>query len=239
MTKISIIMPVYRQRRDWLFTALESLVTQDYPDKEIIVSGIAGDPTLAWVKTFEGVKIVESRVPDPKRQINEGIKFASGDLIIQSGSDDLMLPKTLTHMVKTYEDNHAVFVYGDLEYCDEDMNMMYVNKSPNPFDFHLLRERQIMTDCSLVSKRVLWEFGMFDVSLGKFAVWDMWLKIAEKYPDKIFHCGHVIWKYRRHDNALGRTGHGEEFRQRFYDKWQIDFRYRTMPPSYNAILVNE
>lgn len=239
LSKVSIIMPVYQQRQDWFFTALDSLVAQSYPDKEVIVSGITGDPTLKWVKEFDGVKLVESCVPDPKRQINEGIKYATGDLIIQSGSDDQMLPGALARMVKVYEDNYAVMVYPDLEYCDENMNMMYVHKAPLQFDIRLLRERQIMTDCSLVSKKVLWEFALFDVALGKFAVWDMWLKIGEKYPDKIFHSGNVGWKYRRHDNALGRTGHGEEYRDRFYDKWGIEFRYRTLPPAYQAVVIQD
>lgn len=234
---VSIIMPVYRQRKDWFFVALDALCQQTYPDKEIIVSGIADDPALEWAKKFDGVKVIDSRIPDPKRQINEAIKFAEGEAVIQAASDDFMYPTALEKMVKVYQNNHAVLVYPDVEYCDADLNMAYVHKAPRQFSMDLLRQRQIMNDCSLVSKRVLWEFGHFDISLSKFAVWDMWLKIAEKYPDKIHHSGCVVWKYRRHPNALGRVGHGEEYRDKFYEKWGIDFRYRTMEPSSNAVLI--
>jgi len=235
--KVSVIMPVYKQRKDWFFTALDALCQQTYEDKEIIVSGITGDPALIWAKEFN-VKIVDSRVPDPKRQINEAIKFAEGEAVIQAGSDDIMVSDGLRKMVEVYEKNNAVMVYSDIEYCDEEMNMMYVHKAPKVFSMDLLMQRQIMNDCSLVKKTVLWEFGHFDISLSKFAVWDMWLKIANKYPDKIFYSGGVVWRYRRHNNSLGRTGHGEEFRERFYDKWGIKFRYKNLPPSSNALVIN-
>jgi hypothetical protein len=144
----------------------------------------------------------------------------------------------LAKMVKVFQDRNAVLVYPDVEYCDEYLNMAYVHKAPREFSMEALRQRQIMNDCSLVSKKVLWEFGHFDISLSKFAVWDMWLKIGEKYPDKIHHSGCVAWKYRRHENALGRTGHGEEYRDKFYEKWGIDFRYRNLPASLPGIIAN-
>lgn len=230
-------MPVYRQRKEWFFEAIDSLCQQTYEDKEIIVSGIVGDPALDWAKEFD-VRVIDSRIADPKRQINEAVKFAEGEAVIQSGSDDIMVRDGLAKMVQVYEKNNAVMVYPDTEYCDQEMNMMYVHRAPKVFDIDLLMRRQIMSDCSLVKKSVLWEFGHFDVSLSKFAVWDMWLKIASKYPDKIFHSGCVVWRYRRHENALGRVGHGEEFREQFYDKWGITFRYKNLPPSVNALVID-
>lgn len=217
--------------------ALDALVLQDYPDKEIIVSTIKGDPSSEWCKSFDDIQLIESCIPDPKRQINEAIKWATGDLIIQAASDDIMYPKVLSRMVQVFLDKNAVLVYPDVEYCNEKLEMAYVHKAPPIFDMNNLRQRQIMNDCSLVSKSILWEFGLFDINLSKFAVWDMWLKIGKKYSDKIFHAGCVAWKYRRHGNALGRTGHGEEFRKRFYDKWKIAFRYRTLPPSFKAVVI--
>lgn len=236
--KVSIIMPVYKQRKDWFFVAMDALCQQTYDDKEIIVSGIKDDPALEWAKKFDGVRVIDSRIPDPKRQINEAIKFAEGEAVIQAASDDFMYQTALAKMVGVYQDKNAVLVYPDVEYCDEDFNMMYIHRSPQKFDMDELRKRQIMNDCSLVSKKVLWEFGHFDISLSKFAVWDMWLKIAEKYPDKIFHSGCVAWKYRRHEQALGRVGLGEEYREKFYDKWKITYRYKNMRPSFNGILID-
>ena len=231
-------MPVYKQRKDWFFAALDSLCQQTYENKEIIVSGIVGDEALEWAKSFDGVRIIDSKIPDPKRQINEAIKFSTGEAVIQAASDDFMYPTALAKMVKVYEDKNAVLVYPDTEYCDKNLNMAYIHRNPKEFNMAASRNRQIMSDCSLVSKRVLWEFGLFDISLSKFAVWDMWLKIGGKYPDRIYHSGCVCWKYRRHDGALGRTGYGEEYRDKFYDKWDIDFRYRNLPASIPGILIN-
>jgi len=224
--KVSIIMPVYMQRKDWFFTAMDSLCQQTYEDKEIIVSGIKDDPALEWAKSFEGVKVVDSRIPDPKRQINEAIKFATGEAIIQAGSDDILMKDALVDMMKVYEDKDAVLVYGDLEYCDENMNMIYIDKAHREYSMAELCKRQLMSDVSLVRKTVLWEFGLFDIELSKFAVWDMWLKIAKKYPFGIHHCGHTTYKYRRHDDALGYNLVGEEMREAFCEKWGLPYDYR-------------
>jgi hypothetical protein len=216
---------------------MDALCQQTYDDKEIIVSGIKDDPALEWAKKFDGVKVIDSRIPDPKRQINEAIKFAEGEAIIQAGSDDCMCRTALAKMVEVYADKNAVLVYPDIEYSTENLDMMYVHRVSQVFTVEELRMYQFVSDCSLVSKQVLWEFGHFDISLSKFAVWDMWLKIAEKYPNRIFHSGCVALKYRRHDNGLSRTGYGEEYRDKFYDKWGIEYRYRNVPPKLSVVVA--
>jgi glycosyltransferase involved in cell wall biosynthesis len=237
MISVSVIIPVYRQRKDWFLQALDSVLAQDYP-KEIIVSGITGDESLEVAKSVEGINTVESTIPDPKRQINAGIAAASGDAVLYGCSDDFLLRGALKNMADVYEEKRAVLVYGDLEYCDPELNMVYTKRFPHQIKMDKMLERQQMADVSLVSRAVLEEFGLYDITLSKFAIWDMWLKILEKYPDRIHHCGHVLWKYRRHAMSLARVGLGEEYRDRFYEKWGITYRYHKIQPSFNGILIN-
>lgn len=231
-------MPVYQQRKDWFFIAMDALCQQTYKDKEIVVSGIVDDPALEWAKKFEGVKVVDSRIPDPKRQINEGIKAAEGEVVVQAASDDLMIHTGLEKMVDLYREKDAVMAYPDTEYCDEELNLMYVHYAAKILTMEDLYKTQVMSDCALVSRAVLHEFGLFDIGLSKFAVWDMWLKIAGKYLSRIHHAGCVAWKYRRHDNALGRTGYGEEYREKFHKRWGITHRYSKLPPAMKAVLID-
>lgn len=225
---VTVVMNVYNQRRDWFLEALDSLVAQSC-NPEIIVSGVKGDPTEEWLRIFPGVKWVESHYPDCKVQINNGIKFALGKYIVLAGSDDWFFPKSIETMLKIANEKDAIIVYPGLYHCDEKLNVILEWRPPKEFSLNKLKQSCLMTDSSLVSKSALWEFGLFDVTWRKFAIWDMWFKIANKYPNRIFPSNHILCKYRRHPNSLssqsfrGRNldGTGEDLRQAFYKKYSI------------------
>jgi glycosyltransferase involved in cell wall biosynthesis len=217
-------MIVYRQRRDWFLTCLDSVVNQSCKP-EVIVSGVRGDKALEWAKLFPTVKIVDNSFADPKVQINNGLKFADGKYVVHVGSDDYYYPKSIETMLNVAHEKDAVIVYPGLHYCDENLNVIFKWEPPPEFSVEKLKQSCFMTDSSLVKKSVLWEFGFFDPKWRKFAIWDMWFKIAEKYPYSIFPSNHILCKYRRHRQALGiqafhgnAEATGENLRGSFYEK---------------------
>lgn len=228
LPKVSIVMPVYRQRKDWFNVALQALHGQTYSNIEVIVSGVKADPALIWAKAFPKVKIVDNHFADAKKQINAGIKLCDGEYIIVAGSDDEFFPNAVADMVKVALEKDAVIVYGDLFYTDENLNVVYIHHAPD-FSWQKLKQSQFINDCALVRKDVLWEFGLYDDELMKFAPWDMWFKIAAKYEKQIYKTGKVQLKYRRHDDALGiKAFHGDaestgEFlRAKFFEQHGIE-----------------
>lgn len=220
--KVTIIMISYRQRKDWFMTAMRSIHAQSYKNKEIVLSCVVSAPEIEWAKAFDGVQVVENRYPDPKEQINSGIKFASGDYVIHVASDDFFYRNAIADMVFTATEKDSVLVYSSHQHCDENLDIVFYQEAPE-FTLDKLHKLQIMGDCSLVKKSVLWEFGLFNVEWKKFSIWDMWLKIADKYPDRIHRTGKVMCKYRRHDGALSLRAFrgevvetGENLRKKFY-----------------------
>jgi len=214
-------------------TCLESVVKQSCKP-EVIVSGVRGDPALEWAKLFPTVKVVDNAYADPKVQINNGLKFAEGQYVVHVGSDDYYYPKSIETMLNVAHEKDAVIVYPGLHYCDQDLNVIFLWEPPKQFALDKLRQSCFITDSSLVKKSVLWEFGFFKPEWRKFAVWDMWFDIAEKYPYSIFPSNHVLCKYRRHRNALGlRAFHGdaattgEDLRPKFYAKRGIEKHVRS------------
>lgn len=203
--KVSIIVISYKQRDDWLNECLRSVCAQTYAHREIIFSGVRGDSNLDIAKMYP-VTIVDTHPQGygnrlAKTQINNGIRHATGEYVIVFGSDDYIYPSAVEDMMRVAEEKDSVIVYSDLHYADEKMNIIFKHKAPE-FSWDRLKQTQIMNDCSLVKRVVLQEFGLFDPEWKKFAVWDMWFKIAAKYRD-IHHTGRVMMKYRRHDNSMG------------------------------------
>lgn len=224
---ISIVMIVYKQRKDWFLACLDSIVAQSC-NPEIIVSGVTGDPAEKWVKVFPGVRWVGNPTPDCKVQINNGIEHSSGTFVSHVGSDDWYFPKSIETMLDVAHKRDAVIVYPGLHYCDENLNLIYEWNPPKEFSLKKLKQNCFMTDSSLVRRDILQEFGLFDPAWRKFAIWDMWFKIADKYSGRIFPSNHILCKYRRHKKALGiQAFHGdsevtgEGLRASFFEKYGI------------------
>ena len=232
--KVSIIMIVYDQRKDWFMTALDSAYKQTYENTEVIVSTIEGDPAAEWAKIFPGVKVVTGTVPDAKGQLNTGIRFCTGDYVVVLASDDFYYPNAIKVMMDTAIEKDSVMVYSDLHHADQDLNIVMIQEAPREFDYNKLEQLQFMCDSTLVKKSVLEEFGLYQTKWRKFAMWVMWLQIGKKYPDRIHHTKTVLCKYRRHDKSLSlKAYHGEKketgegLRQAFNEEFNI----RPVPKS--------
>ena len=107
MPKLSIIVPT-RERSDTLVHTMRTLVSQDYPDCEILVSDNASlDNTKEVVASFTDARI---------RYINTGkrvsmsenwefaLQYAQGEFITYIGDDDGFLPRAISKAMALLED---------------------------------------------------------------------------------------------------------------------------------------
>jgi len=112
--KLSVIIPVYNER----FTIREILkrVRSVDIEKEIIIVDDSTDETREILKTFEGVKnikIIYRKTPQGKGSaIVEGIKHASGEIILIQDADLEYDPDDYIKLVKPIEEGRASVVYG-------------------------------------------------------------------------------------------------------------------------------
>ena len=123
--RVSIIVPTYK-RPDTLARALESVLTQDYPDKELIVVDDSGQETAHYQQTLAIVAACQQRFPDTlvycightrnrngSAARNTGLLNASGEYICFLDDDDIYLPERLSRSIAT------------LKQCDADCAAVY------------------------------------------------------------------------------------------------------------------
>ena len=117
--KISIITSCYN-RVSTIRGAIESVLSQDYPDIEyIIVDGASTDGSVEVIRdAIEGhedrVKFISEPDHGMYEAINKGIRMATGDYIGLVHSDDFLYsPHTVSDIVRRLEKTHADFLYGD------------------------------------------------------------------------------------------------------------------------------
>lgn len=114
--KISIITTCYN-RATTIQGAIESVLSQDYPDIEyILVDGLSNDGSIDVIKEYKDkvAKIVSERDHGMYEAINKGIRMATGDIIGLVHSDDFLYDNhVISDVVKRFEETNADFLYGD------------------------------------------------------------------------------------------------------------------------------
>ena len=114
--KVSIITTCYN-RDATIRGAIESVLSQDYPDIEyIVVDGASKDSSLSIINEYHDriSKIVSEPDHGMYEAINKGILLATGDVIGLVHSDDFLYDThVVSSIVSEFKKTYADFIYGD------------------------------------------------------------------------------------------------------------------------------
>ena len=197
---VSVVMPTFHQPQ-YIEASILGVMAQTYPDVELIIVPVESDEeTLDFLQVLSHrhfFRTVESDRASIVHQINLGLKEARGEFTTLIASDDFMLPGKIQGEMRLAQEKNAVLIYSLFFYGDENLCLTGAPKLPE-FSYETLVHRNYITDNSLVKREMFDEFGLFDESLEILAVFDKWLHIAEKYPDRIVRNPVPTFIYRQH-----------------------------------------
>lgn len=213
MPKISVIIPAYNAMA-YLPKTLSSVLQQTYKNFEVvIINDGSTDEIESWF-----VSVVDPRVSIYSQSNqglaaarNSGIAQAQGDYLAFLDADDLWEPTKLEKQVRILEENPEVgLVYTWVTYIDENgqpTGRVFKNQEEGDV-WKKLTEHNIV-ECgsvAMVRRSCLDTVGVFDQNLTSFNVnedWDMWLRIAARYPFKAVK--EPLVYYRQHSNSASRN----------------------------------
>lgn len=118
---ISVIIPT-RNRAPQLKRALDALLEDEYPSKEIIVcDGASTDGTLELLKSYgETVRWISEPDRGEYDARNKGLRMATGGVIKYMSDDDVLLPGTLAYGADYLGRNAEVdILFGQSVWFDE------------------------------------------------------------------------------------------------------------------------
>lgn len=130
---VSIIIPAFNHER-FVGQCLDSVVADDYPNKEIVViDDGSSDGTLHVIESWadgHGRAIPISVVSRPNRgatrTLNELLLMARGELVLPVASDDYLLPGGIRALVTALAaDPSCLAVFGDCVVVDEAGQMIF------------------------------------------------------------------------------------------------------------------
>lgn len=114
MTKLSIIIPVYKQA-EYLAQAIESALNQTAPAHEVIVVDDGSPDNSAEIASHYPVKLVRQVNKGLSSARNTGIMNATGDYVFPLDADDMMLENCLERIGQVIEETQADIVAPSLK----------------------------------------------------------------------------------------------------------------------------
>lgn len=200
----SVVIPVYN-REKYIGKAIESVLEQTCGDHEIIVVDDGSTDHTAKIAQSYGPKVryIYQNNQGPSEARNTGIQAARGEFIAFLDSDDRFLPHKLQKN-KEYLDSHPEcdFLYSWYYDARVGRKMKLIRnirqfKELDKFRLHLYKRTFMIRTSTAVIRRSCFETtGLFNPEFRYSQDWDMWLRLASRYPG---HCQkEPLAIYRRH-----------------------------------------
>jgi glycosyltransferase involved in cell wall biosynthesis len=193
MPRISVLIPAYNAM-NYLPETMENVLSQTFTDFEVIVvNDGSSDATEQWVSQIKDprVRLITQENQGLAGARNTGIAHAKGEYITFLDADDLWEPTKLEKQLRVLEENPEVaLVYTWVAFIDEmgkPTGRVFKNQAEGDV-WKNLTEHNIVESGSvaMVRRSCFEDIGLFDRNLGSYLEdWDMWLRIASRYPFKV------------------------------------------------------
>ena len=240
MHRVSVIIPTYN-RSGFVHEAIESVLFQEYTDCElIIVDDGSSDETKDVLKRYaDRVTYIYQDNKGVSSARNKGVETASGEYIAFLDSDDIWLPKKLSHQMDFFSHNPDALICHTEEIWIRRgvrVNPMKKHKKYSGMIFEKVLPLCIISPSSVMMKRDLFfnRIGFFDETLPACEDYDMWLRIAAEYPIYLIETPLII----------KRGGHEDQLSQKYMglDRFRIKALMKILdsgilaPEQYEAAL---
>jgi glycosyltransferase involved in cell wall biosynthesis len=209
----SVMIPTYNCAR-YLEATLSSVLAQD-PGPEAMQIEVVDDHSTAddpeeVVARLGGGRVGFHRQPENVGvvgNLNTCLQRSRGELVHLLHGDDLVLEsfyRTLDDRLRKHPDAGAA--YCRHLYVDERgrrLDVAPLDPASSGFLIEgarfLAGEQRIMTPCIVVRRSVYEELGGFDDRLACAEDWEMWVRVAARFP--VYYEGRPLACYRLHDDS--------------------------------------
>jgi glycosyltransferase involved in cell wall biosynthesis len=205
---VSVVIPCYRQAH-FLPDALESVLAQTYPHFEIIVVDDGSpDDTRAVAGRYADVRCLHQRNRGLSAARNAGLAESVGAFVVFLDADDRLTPEALATGVREMAAHpECALVAGDHTLIDEQGSTLpSPAREPVTRDHYqeLLKGNFIWCPATAMYRRTIFtEVGVFDRSLRSAEDYDLYLRIARRFPIRTH--GEIVAEYRLHRFAMSRN----------------------------------
>ncbi len=218
---VSVVCPAYNCAQ-FIAPALESVFAQTFhPIEVIVVDDGSTDSTPELIKSYREVCYLRQVNSGPSAARNSGIRAARGEYVAFLDLDDLWIPEKLSNQVAALEScPEAGLAFSDMSLFSnggsEELTMFQKYRLTAEYFGHerlidravakLVTMNFIPTSSVVARKTALTQAGGFDEQFRKSEDWDLWLRMALRYP--IIYSPELLTLKRVHEVNTSRDSEG-------------------------------
>ncbi|MBO5336816.1 MAG: glycosyltransferase family 2 protein [Lachnospiraceae bacterium] len=243
MVKISILVPLWNNQREFQIEMLESVMNQTYENWELCLAD-GSDAEHSYIEEIcreyaakaDG-RIVYKRLPKNggiAGNTNECLKLATGEYIGLFDQDDVLHPSVLYEYVKAINEQGADYLYCDeTTFKGNNINKMLTMHFKPDFAPDNLRANNYICHFSVFSRELLDGNELFRTKFDGSQDHDMILRLTDN-AKKIVHVPRLMYYWRSHAGSVAsgidakpyaieaaKGAVGEHLRKHGYDHFQI------------------
>lgn len=185
--RITVVTPSFNQV-EFLEETILSVLNQGYPNLQyIIIDGGSSDGSVEIIRKYE-MRLtywVSEKDKGQSNAINKGWQRASGEILCWLNSDDYLLPDTLFRVAELFKKHpDAGFIHANAIRIDQTGQ-----PSGEPLGGHfdlatsLIRSKNpVAQPATFIAKQALADVGFLNEDLHMSMDWDLWIRIAARYP---------------------------------------------------------
>ncbi len=213
--QVSVIIPVYNRAKP-VTRAIDSVLKQTRPPLEIIVVDDGStDETPDVLRQYGSkIKIIRQAHRGVSAARNRGIRSSRGQWIALLDSDDEWLPKKLAMAEKFHRGHPEYLIFQSEEIWIRKGKRVNPKKKHRKYGGWIFKQSLplcIVSPSAVIFHRSLLEqVGLFDESFPVCEDYDLWLRVAKKFPVGLDERAGII-KYGGHEDQLSRQYWGMDY----------------------------
>lgn len=203
---ISVVMPVYNPKAEWLQSAIESVRNQVYENWELCIADDFS-PNEEIRKILKLYASIDNRIKTIfrtenghiSRASNSALALATGEWIALMDHDDLLPRHALTCVAEAINEKpHIRLIYSDEDKIDEQ------GRRTTPYfkcdwNLDLFRSQNMVCHLGVYQAELVKDLGGFRVGYEGSQDYDLALRCIEKLtPSQIHHIPRILYHWRIH-----------------------------------------
>jgi len=207
---ISIIIPVYNVKAEYLEKCIDSVLGQSYDNFEICIvdDNSSNEDTINTLKRYEShekIKIFYNTINENiSGASNRAVSMSNGEFIALLDNDDMLDEYALSNIVKVLNENKNLdFIYTDEDKIDEKDVRFDPFFKPN-FSPDTLLSYNYICHFSVIRKSLFDKVGGFRSKYDGCQDYDLFLRLVEM-TNKIHHISKILYHWRSIDTSTAKS----------------------------------
>jgi glycosyltransferase involved in cell wall biosynthesis len=209
---ISVVMPTYNTKPEFLQSAISSVLGQFYDNLEfVIVDDASPDSQVREIIQQAAAKDSRIKYKFLEKNLhiagatNECFAMSTGEFVALLDHDDELWPNALFEVVKLLNEHRdADFIYTDEDKIDEVPGHHFHEFFKPDWNLELLRSINYPVHLSVIRKALIDQCGGERSEFNGTQDWEFFLRVT-RHTNKVYHVPKVLYSWRMHSESTAQS----------------------------------